>query len=65
MLPLLALFLLIGPSVCTTAGNREELAFGADAESWVTVNLKVPEMTEGWEIPSEAAKVAECTSLSL
>ncbi|XP_028610955.1 tachykinin-4 [Grammomys surdaster] len=40
MLPLLALFLLIGPSVCTTAGDREELAFGADAESWVTVNLK-------------------------
>lgn len=42
MLPLLALFLLIGPSVCTTAGDREELAFGAEAESWVTVNLKVP-----------------------
>ncbi|XP_051014929.1 tachykinin-4 [Acomys russatus] len=35
MLPLLlALFLLIGPSACTTAGDREE------AESWVTVNLK-------------------------
>lgn len=42
MLPLLALLLLIGPSVCTTAGDREELAFGAEAESWVTVNLKVP-----------------------
>lgn len=42
MLPLLALLLLVGPSVCTTAGDREELAFGADAESWVTVNLKVP-----------------------
>ncbi|XP_052052082.1 tachykinin-4 [Apodemus sylvaticus] len=41
MLPLLALSLLLGPSVCTTtAGDREELAFGAEAESWVTVNLK-------------------------
>ncbi|XP_076792053.1 tachykinin-4 isoform X7 [Arvicanthis niloticus] len=51
--------------VCTTAGDREELAFGADAESWVTVNLKVPEMTEGWEIPSEAAKGIPIPSIEL
>nr|XP_034362385.1 tachykinin-4 isoform X3 [Arvicanthis niloticus] len=53
MLPLLALFLLIGPSVCTTAGDREELAFGADAESWVTVNLK------GIPIPSIELQLQE------
>ncbi|XP_036050691.1 tachykinin-4 [Onychomys torridus] len=40
MLPLLALCLLIGPSVCRTAGDREELTLGKEAESWVTVNLK-------------------------
>ncbi|XP_051038713.1 tachykinin-4 [Phodopus roborovskii] len=40
MLPLLALFLLLGPSVCTTTGDREELTLGTEAESWVTVNLK-------------------------
>ncbi|OBS77419.1 hypothetical protein A6R68_16132, partial [Neotoma lepida] len=40
MLPLLALFLLIGPSLCTTTGDREELTLGTEAESWVTVNLK-------------------------
>ncbi|KAL1779461.1 tachykinin-4 isoform X2 [Sigmodon hispidus] len=40
MLPLLAVFLLIGPSVCTTAGKRKELALGKEEESWVTVNLK-------------------------
>ncbi|EGW01781.1 Tachykinin-4 [Cricetulus griseus] len=40
MLPLLALLLLIGPSVCTTTGDREQLTLGTAAESWVTVNLK-------------------------
>ncbi|XP_031208005.1 tachykinin-4 [Mastomys coucha] len=40
MLPLLALFLLTGPSVCTTVEDREEVAFGAEAEPWVTINLK-------------------------
>ncbi|XP_052614992.1 tachykinin-4 [Peromyscus californicus insignis] len=40
MLPLLALCLLIGPSVCRTAGDREERTLGTEAESWVTVNLK-------------------------
>ncbi|XP_021034100.1 tachykinin-4 [Mus caroli] len=53
MLPLLALLLLIGPSVCTTAGDREELAFGAKAESWVTVNLK------GIPIPSIELQLQE------
>ncbi|XP_006972116.2 tachykinin-4 isoform X1 [Peromyscus maniculatus bairdii] len=40
MLPLLALCLLIGPSVCRTAGDREERTLGTEAEPWVTVNLK-------------------------
>ncbi|XP_076792051.1 tachykinin-4 isoform X4 [Arvicanthis niloticus] len=39
--------------VCTTAGDREELAFGADAESWVTVNLK------GIPIPSIELQLQE------
>ncbi|XP_005076071.2 tachykinin-4 isoform X1 [Mesocricetus auratus] len=40
MLPLLALLLLVGPSVCTTTGDRKRLSLGTEAESWVTVNLK-------------------------
>ncbi|XP_075847136.1 LOW QUALITY PROTEIN: tachykinin-4 [Microtus pennsylvanicus] len=40
MLPLVALFLLIGQSVCATTGNREDLTLSKEAESWMTVNLK-------------------------
>ncbi|XP_005350667.1 LOW QUALITY PROTEIN: tachykinin-4 [Microtus ochrogaster] len=40
MLPLVALFLLIGQSVCTTTGDREDLTLSKEAESWMTVNLK-------------------------
>ncbi|XP_076792049.1 tachykinin-4 isoform X2 [Arvicanthis niloticus] len=39
--------------VCTTAGDREELAFGADAESWVTVNLKVKTLTQELPVPPQ------------
>lgn len=60
MLPLVALFLLIGQSMCATTGDREDLTLSTEAESWMTVNLKVPRV-EGWEIPSEAARIAECT----
>lgn len=61
MLPLIALFLLIGQSMCATTGDREDLTHSTEAESWMTVNLKVPRV-EGWEIPSEAARIAECTA---
>ncbi|CAO2644922.1 Tac4 [Lemmus lemmus] len=40
MLPLIALFLLIGRSVCATIGHREDLTLSTEAESWMTVNLK-------------------------
>uniref|UniRef100_A0ABK0M4X7 Tachykinin precursor 4 n=1 Tax=Rattus norvegicus TaxID=10116 RepID=A0ABK0M4X7_RAT len=53
MLPLLALFLLIGPAVSTTTRDREDLTFGAEAESWVTVNLK------GIPVPSIELKLQE------
>nr|XP_048302921.1 LOW QUALITY PROTEIN: tachykinin-4 [Myodes glareolus] len=40
MLPLVALFLLIGQSMCATTGDREDLTLSTEAESWMTVNLK-------------------------
>lgn len=47
MLPLVALFLLIGQSVCATTGDREDLTLSTEAESWMTVNLKVPRVEAG------------------
>ncbi|XP_057632638.1 tachykinin-4 [Chionomys nivalis] len=41
MLPLVALFLLIGQSVCTTTGDREDLTLSTEAESWMTMNPSI------------------------